>query len=128
MWDIYDIFLQSIGYGNPRFYIPDSILIQNEEALAKLSIEIGLEIDHEEFELFLTNDDENDMIEAVLAIYELGNQFELGYGNEESMVLMQEAHFLGKAKLASGSYKKMNQMKLVLNEKGFYAFIRKIEK
>ena len=35
--DLYDIFLESIGWGNPRLCISDSILIQNEEALAKLT-------------------------------------------------------------------------------------------
>lgn len=50
--DIWDIFLQSIGYGNPKFSIPESILIQNEEALAKLSMELGLEIDHREFSIY----------------------------------------------------------------------------
>lgn len=126
--DIYDIFLESIGWSNPGLSISDSIIIQNEEALTELAQEIGFKVDQELFDLFLVDDDVHDMIEATLAIYELGNQFDLGFDNEESIAIMQETHFTGESRLASGSYTNLNQMKEVLNNKEFSCFIRKIEK
>ena len=126
--DIYDIFLEYIGWCNPKLNISDSILIENEEAISNLAQEIGININLDLYDLYLQDDDKNSTNEATIVILELSNQFGLGFDIKESESLMEEAHFNQKSNLTSGSFIRMNRMKDVLISKGFSAFIRKIEK
>lgn len=124
--DVYDMLLETLGFLS-KLGISEDDLIQNEEAINQLAHEVGVDLSSETFDLFMEDDQEHDMIEAVLMIYNLSNQFNLDYDNDSSESLMYAIHYSGKAKLASGTYRKMHQMKEVLKENEFSSFIRRTE-
>jgi len=70
------------------------------------------------YNLLLWNDDVNDMIHVVLALYEICQ-----LDNESAMRIMMEAHNKGKAVAKSGSMEEMNKMKQGLNDRGIEATV-----
>lgn len=70
------------------------------------------------FALILWNDDVHDMIEIVLALYEI-----CGLDNEKSMSVMLEAHHKGKAVVKTGEFLEMRKLKNGLNSRGITATI-----
>jgi len=73
-----------------------------------------------EYSLLLWNDDVNDMIHVVLALYEICK-----LENDDAMRVMMEAHNKGKAVAKTGSLEEMNKMKQGLNDRGIEATVEK---
>jgi ATP-dependent Clp protease adapter protein ClpS len=118
--DKYDLLLASLGYGHPSTSEKD--LIQNQEEISKLADEIGISVKEDRFDLFLMNDSIHNMIEVVLALYDLG------LSNDRSLSVMNEAHLTGKSKIISGNYKKLKQMQDILRSQNYRTVIRKIDR
>ena len=116
--DKYDMILEKMGYGFEGNLADTEIDVDND-SLTKLMDEIGIKMsDDEESNLVLYNDDVNDMLHVVLALYEICD-----LNNEEAMRVMMEAHNKGKAVAKSGSFNNMNAMKVALNVRGIEATV-----
>lgn len=117
--DKYDLLLESLGYRHPLTSERD--LIQNQDEISKLAEEIGISTE-EAFDLILLDDSIHDMIEVVLALYDLG------LSNEKSLSVMYEAHLTGKSKIISGKYGELKKMQEKLRREKYKVIVRRIEK
>lgn len=83
--------------------------------------ELGIEKSPDDgYALIIFNDDVNDMLWVINALYVVCKLNE-----EESVKIMLEAHFTGKAVAKTGSLKEMTAMKKGLNEKHIQAEVEK---
>ena len=113
--DEYDMILEEAGYGikGNLADVEEDVDVDND-SLTKLMEEIGIKRSNDgDYTLVLHNDEVNDMIHVVLALYEI-----CGLNNEEAMKVMMEAHNKGKAVAKSGSEDEMIIMKSALNNRG----------
>lgn len=119
--DKYDMILESLGYKISNS-TAEEIEIETDvdnDSLTKLMNEIGIEMSNEdEYNLIIWNDDVNDMLHVALALYEICK-----LNNDDAMRIMMEAHIKGKAVAKSGSFEKMNEMKIALNKRGIEATV-----
>jgi ATP-dependent Clp protease adapter protein ClpS len=118
--DKYDMILEKMGYGiNNSNDISEIETDVDNDSLTKLMNEIGIKMsNNSEYNLVIYNDDVNDMMHVVLALYEICN-----LDNEESMRVMMEAHMKGKAVAKSGTFEEMNRMKMGLNKRNIEATV-----
>jgi ATP-dependent Clp protease adapter protein ClpS len=127
-YDIYDLLLETLGYGSDTFEITSEDLDRNTDAINKLAEKIGIALDTEDrFGLYLLNDDIHDMVEVSVAVYDLSNYFNLGFSDRKCKSIMLQAHVNGKAKIHTDSKRNVRRMKYILKKKGYNAFIKKIE-
>lgn len=116
--DKYDMILEKMGYGF-QGNLADTDVETDNDSLTKLMNEIGISMsDDNEFKLLIWNDDVNDMLHVVLALYEVCQ-----LNNEDAMRIMMEAHNKGKAIAKSGSQDDMIAMKIALNIRGIEATV-----
>lgn len=116
--DKYDMILEEAGYGI-KADVADVEIDVDQDSLTDLMNEIGIKrSDDNDYSLILHNDDVNDMLHVVLALYEICE-----LNNEEAMRIMMEAHNKGKAVAKTGSFDEMNSMKVALNERGIEATV-----
>jgi len=115
--DEFDQILEDQGFGI-QYNLVDDVDTDND-SLTKLMDEIGIKrSDDAEYTLVLYNDEVNDMLHIILALYEVCD-----LNNEDAMKVMMEAHNKGKAVAKSGSLDKMNNMKDSLNKRGIEATV-----
>lgn len=116
--DKYDMILEKMGYGF-QGNLADTDVETDNDSLTRLMNEIGISMsDDNEFKLLIWNDDVNDMLHVVLALYEVCQ-----LNNEDAMRIMMEAHNKGKAIAKSGSQDDMIAMKIALNIRGIEATV-----
>jgi len=116
--DEYDMILEKMGY-NFKGSVETADIDVDSDSMTELLNELGISVDNEgEYKLILWNDQVNDMLHVVLALYEV-----CGLNNEDSLRVMMEAHNKGKAVAKSGSMEDMNRMKKGLNDRGIEATV-----
>jgi ATP-dependent Clp protease adapter protein ClpS len=119
--DKYDMILEQKGYnfrGSVEAPVEADIDVDTD-SLTNLLEELGIKMSTEgSHKLLLWNDEVNDMLHVVLALYEI-----CGLDNEEAMRIMLEAHNKGKAVAKSGTEKEMMKMKQGLNDRGIEATV-----
>lgn len=71
-----------------------------------------------EYKLILWNDHVNNMIDVVVALYEICK-----LSNEKCAEVMLEAHEKGRAVVKSGDFDELNDMKIELNDRNIEATI-----
>lgn len=118
-FDKYDLLLEALGYRCLVSQIPGVFNEQDLETIVELSDEIGVALEEDMFDLILWNDDVNDMLHVVLALYEV-----CGLDNEDSMKIMLEAHSKGKAIAKSGAFQDLIKMVNGLNGRNINATIQ----
>ena len=119
--DKYDQILEDNGYkfkGSVETPV-ESGVDNDTDSLTNLLNELGIsKATEENYKLLIWNDDVNDMLYVILALYEVCK-----LNNEESMRIMLEAHTKGKAVVKSGTLEEMNAMKIGLNDRGIEATV-----
>jgi len=119
--DKYDMILEQKGYnfrGSVEAPVEADIDVDTD-SLTDLLEELGIKMSTEgSHKLLLWNDEVNDMLHVVLALYEI-----CGLDNEEAMRIMLEAHNKGKAVAKSGTEEEMMKMKQGLNDRGIEATV-----
>jgi ATP-dependent Clp protease adapter protein ClpS len=123
--DEYDMILEEMGYkfkGSVETPVEkDEDTDVDTDNLDEVLNELGISRSKDgEYSLLLWNDDVNDMIHVVLALYEVCQ-----LNNEDAMRVMMEAHNKGKAVAKSGTLEEMNKMKQGLNDRGIEATVEK---
>lgn len=118
--DTYDLLLEVLGIKFQREEIPESLIEKNMDLILDLAEELKIPLKDSIYELVLLNDDINDMMHVVLAIYEI-----IGLDNELCVSLMKQAHATGQATLARGSRKRILSMQEMLRDRNLVAVIKK---
>jgi len=119
-FDTYDLVLEMLGYKFQKDEIPESLLENNMDAILELTDKLKIPLKDSIYELILLNDDVNDMMHVVLALYEI-----IGLDNENCMRLMKQAHVSGAAAVARGSRKRIQHMQKRLTKRNLKAVIKK---
>lgn len=96
----------------------EKVEVKQDEKLDELLDGLGITRDKGDFKLILHNDDVNDMMDVVVALYEICH-----LSNNEALHIMMEAHTKGKALAKKGSEKEMLTMKQGLNDRGIEATV-----
>lgn len=120
--DKYDLILEKLGYNyiNNSTSIDDNVDVEIDK-LTELLNELGIvKSSDDEYKLILWNDEVNDMLHVMLALFEICQ-----LSNEKSMEIMLEAHTNGKAVAKTGSFDELNEMKKALNKRNIEATIEK---
>lgn len=119
--DEYDMILEKMGYnfkGSVEAHVENDVETDND-SLTELLNGLGISTSEDgDYKLILWNDEVNDMLHVVLALYEI-----CGLNNEDAMKIMMEAHNNGKAVAKNGSMEEMNRMKQGLNDRGIEATV-----
>jgi len=119
--DKYDKILEQKGYnfkGSVEAPV-ESDVNTDTDSLTELLEELGISRETEgSHKLLLWNDEVNDMLHVVLALFEI-----CGLDNEEAMRVMLEAHNKGKAVAKTGTEEDMKIMKDALNKRGIEATV-----
>lgn len=118
--DTYDLLLEALGYKFQKEEIPESFIEKNMDVILVLSEKLKIPLKDSIYELILLNDDVNDMMHVVLAIYEI-----IGLDNEQCVSLMKQAHVSGQATLARGSKRRILSMQKRLSKRNLKAVIKK---
>lgn len=117
--DKYDVLLVLLGYESKQCKLSTETIDRHYEGACELAEEIGIEISYEDqYSLVLWNDEVNDMIHVVLALYEVCK-----LSNEDAMRVMLKAHKKGKSIVKNGTYKEMDSMRAGLNKRNLTASI-----
>lgn len=116
IFDKYDMLLEMLQYHYSGLY--SNHLIYNESAAIELAEELEFE---GKYELVLCNDDVNDMIHVVLALYEVCQ-----LDNEEAMCRMNEAHQTGGAVILRKKFAELILVKKQLEERNLTCEIIKV--
>ena len=93
----------------------------NERVAIELAEELEIDI-RGEYALVLCNDDINDMIHVVLALYEVAN-----LNNEDAMGKMMEAHKTGGAAILRRKFGELLPVKKELEERNLTCVIIKVQ-
>ena len=89
------------------------------DTMKKVLNELGIEsATEDEYKLILWNDHVNDMMNVILALYEVCK-----LSNEKCVQVMMEAHEKGRAVIKTGSFDELNDMKIGLNVRNIEATI-----
>ena len=118
--DTYDLLLEVLGIKFQKEEIPESLIEKNMDLILELAEELKIPLKDSIYKLILLNDDVNDMMHVVLAIYEI-----IGLDNELCVSLMKQAHVTGQATLARGSRKRILSMQEMLRDRNLVAVIKK---
>lgn len=117
--DKYDVLLEILGYGSMQFKLSCETIDKHYEGACEFAEEIGIKISYEDqYSLVLWNDEVNDMIHVVVALYEVCK-----LSNEDAMRIMLKAHKKGKSIVKTGTFKEMDSMKAGLNDRNLSASI-----
>lgn len=111
-FDTYDMLLELLGYKSAKISFPETELMKHFDALCQLSNELGISLDGVECDLIVWNDEVNDMLHVVLALYEICD-----LDNEDSMRVMMNAHDNGKSIARSGDMVDLMEMVAVLRDR-----------
>ena len=125
--DKYDLFLEKIGYpfkGETTNNVNTNSVTKEKVdngSMNELLNELGILMSNEStYNLIIWNDDYNDMLHVVLTLQKICK-----LSNLDTIEVMREAHFKGKAIAKSGSLEEMNKMKQGLNDNGIEATVEK---
>lgn len=127
--DEFDILIERMGYpvdvSDDLIANVDDIMetdVDNgTDSLTDLLEDLGIETDKEDtYSLIIWNDEVNDMLHVVLALYEVCH-----LDNDEAMRVMLEAHKNGKAVAKRGKKEEMDSMKILLNKRNIEATVEK---
>ena len=113
--DKYDKIIEAQGFKMGNVAEPD-VEVDND-SLTDLMEGLGIQR-ADRASLIIWNDEVNDMLHIILALYEICE-----LGNEDAINVMMEAHTNGKAVAKSGSFEEMNKMKQGLNDRKIEATI-----
>lgn len=117
--DKYDVLLELLGFKSTQYKLSAESIDRHYEGACELAEEIGIKISYEDqYSLVLWNDEVNDMIHVVLALYEVCK-----LSNEDAMRVMLKAHKKGKSIAKIGTYKEMDSMRAGLNKRNLTASI-----
>jgi len=116
-FDEYDMLLEMLNH--PYSGKHSNFLKYNESVAIRLAEELEIDIAGK-YELVLCNDNVNDMIHVVLALYEVCQM-----DNEEAMCRMNEAHQTGGAVLLSKSFCELLIVKKQLEDRNLTCVITK---
>lgn len=113
--DEYDKIIEAQGFKMENVAEPD-VEVEND-SLTDLMEGLGIQR-ADGASLILWNDEVNDMLHIILALYEICE-----LDNEDAVRIMMEAHKNGKAVAKSGSIEDMNKMKQALNDRKIEATV-----
>lgn len=118
-FDTYDYLLEALGYGSERYALPEEELDNKLDSITSLAREIGIDFCDTGSKLIIWNDDVNDMIHVVLALYEICQ-----LDNEESMKVMMDAHENGMSIARIGAMNELMPMNLKLKKRNINSSIQ----
>jgi ATP-dependent Clp protease adapter protein ClpS len=102
--------------GDTEVIIPET----DTDDLTKMLEEVGISTNNGGYNLILLNDDKNDMLTIIVALYQICH-----LSNEKAKAVMLEAHEKGRAIAKTGTLEEMNEMKKALNERNIGADVEK---
>lgn len=118
-FDTYDYLLEALGYGSDRYALPQEEIDNKFDSISSLAREIGIDFGDTPFKLIIWNDDVNDMIHVVLALYDICH-----LNNEESMKVMMDAHENGMSIARTGTMNELISMNLKLKKRNVNSSIQ----
>jgi hypothetical protein len=116
-FDEYDMLLEMLNYHYTGKH--SKLLKYNESVAIRLAERLDIDIEGR-YELVLCNDDVNDMIHVVLALYEVAK-----LNNEDAMQRMVEAHQTGGAVILRRSFAELIPVKNQLEDRNLTCVIIK---